>query len=213
MYTNGIYGSSGISYNFANDTQRSGQQENAAQQARQNSARPAMLYTGSNSMAGIAKMVEASLEGVEPDANGKITFEQVRKHKEAMQEEFSEQVKADLKELGVAEDIEFRLVANPTSGGIEVVTDHEDKALIEKYFKANPEMAEKFNKIEMLGNLDRAKQYQGLPPGQMKKDFQMQAMDYFLGNAQNNGMSMASGMMDFSAAGSSFLMGGLNRMV
>lgn len=213
MYTSSIDRVDGLSYsglkNDSRTTDSSSSNEAAATRAQ---ARRAAMYTGNNTMAGIAKQVESALEGVTADSNGRITFQQVAEHKKKLEAEFAEDVKKDLRALGVDENIEFRLVSD-NNNGVSVVSDSKDSALIERYFKANPEMVERFNKIEMLGNFDRARQYQNKPITDMRKEIQMQAVDTFMGAAQGNGMSMASELMDFSAYGYSAGMYGVNLSV
>ncbi len=212
MYTSSIDRIDGLSYSsLRNESRTTGSETDETAVARQQ-ARRATMYTANNTMSGIARQVTAALEGVEPDSNGRITFQQVADHKKALEEAFAEDVKADLKELGVDEDIEFRLVAD-NAGGVAVVSDHPDAELVERYFKANPEMVERFNKIEMLGNFDRAREFQSRPITDMRKEIQMQAVDAFMTSASDNGMSMMSELMDFSASGYTSDMFGLNLSV
>ncbi len=210
MYTSGLSTSEGLAYSGLKNESATGESAASESSTSRITARRASMYTGSsNTMAGIAREVEAALSGVEPDKNGRITFQRVAEHKKAREEEFANQVKKDLLALGVDEDIEFRLVSN-SSGGVSVVSDHEDAAMVERYFKANPEMAEQFSQIEMLGNFDRARQYQSKPVSDMRKEIQMQAVSAFMNTAQGNGMSLVSELMDFSSSGYTAGMFGLS---
>lgn len=213
MYTSSIDRVDGLSYTgLRTDTRAS--ENNSAQEAEKPRAqlRRASMYTGNNTMSGIAREVEAALAGVEPDANGRITFKQLEEHKKTKEADFAEKVKSDLRALGVDEKIEFRLVSD-NNGGVSVISDHKEAALIERYFKANPKMVEEFNKIQMIGNFDRARQFQDRPITDMRKEIQMQGAALFMNSAMTNGMSLASELMDFNEAGFTAGMYGLSRTI
>lgn len=213
MYTTSIEKLDGIAYSGLRTDNKAADSATAKETAAERTAaRRATMYTGSNTMAGIARQVETALANVQPDSNGRITFQQVADHKKKLENDFAEEVKKDLRALGVDENIEFRLVS-VSGGGISVLSDHEDAAMVERYFKANPEMVERFNQIETLGNFDRARQFQNRPITDMRREIQMQGVEVFMSAAQGNGMSLASELMDFSASGYSAGMFGLNLTV
>lgn len=213
MYTNSIDRVDGITYSGLRNEPRTTDETSSESTVSRQQARRASMYTGgTSSMAGIARQVQAALAGVEPDSNGRITFKQVEEYKKTQEASFAEDVKSDLRELGVDEDIEFRLVSDG-KGGISVISDHPDADLVERYFKANPEMVDRFNSMEMLGNFDRARQFQDRPVTDMRKAIQMEGVAAFMSAAQGNGMSLVSELMDFSAAGYTAGMFGLNLSV
>lgn len=210
MYTESIFPTYGSAYNLRQDSKSSeaGAKEGLRGE-RRSIARFSSASLGRN-MDEIADNVTSLLSDI--GGNGKVTFAKVKEYKEKLEKEFSEKMKKDLLELGVDKDIEFRLVAQQ-NGGVAVVSDHKDKALIEKYLKANPDMAKKFTKIEMLGNLDRARAYQGVPMSQVSKEIQLDAVNTFFTAAAANGMGMASLMMDLGPGGYTSGMAGLNLRV
>ncbi|GFM33670.1 hypothetical protein LN040_01595 [Desulfovibrio subterraneus] len=213
MYTSSIDRIDGLSYSGLRSDSRT--TENSSTQEAEKTrvqARRASMYTANNTMSGIAREVEAALAGVEPDSNGRITFKQLEAHKGKMESEFAEKVKTDLRALGVDEKIEFRLVSD-NNGGVSVLSDSKDAALVERYFKANPKMVDEFNKIQMIGNFDRARQFQDRPVTDMRKEIQMQGAALFMSSAMNNGMSLASELMDFNAEGYTSGMFGLSRTI
>jgi len=216
MYTSPLSSAYGMNFTAPKQNDKTGDAaaETSAQQNTE-SARPRRIsaYTGgASSLSEIKSMINAALKGVEPDGNGRVTFAQLEKHREAMEKEFAEKVKADLRELGVAEDIDFRLVADPSSGKVEVVSNHEDKGKVEQYLKDNPEVVEQFKQIQTIANLDRARQFNGISRADMKRQIQMEALGNFFMSASSNGMGTGSMVMDYFQ-GSASLMNGLNMRV
>ncbi|MFV0420647.1 hypothetical protein [Oleidesulfovibrio sp.] len=218
MYTSSI--SSAYGMNFTANTLKNEKNDEAeaeqaaAKESLENVKRPRVsAYTGgASSMKEIKAMINAALEGIEPSSNGKITFAMLDEHRNKMEKDFAEQVKADLRELGVAEDIDFRLVADPVTGNVEVVSSHADKAKVEQYLKDNPEMVEKFKQIQTISNLDRARQFNGISKTDMKREIQMEALGSFFMSATNNGMGAGSMMMDYFQ-GSASIINGLNMRI
>lgn len=214
MYTSSIRPMAGYTY--------SQNSENAKAQQGAESASESGSSTQSRRFSGVASggvpgdvfmQLRGALDGIEPDANGRITFKQVQEHKKALEEEFTAVVKADLRKLGVDEDINFRLVENPADGKVVVISDHPDKELVEKYLQANPDVVEQFQHIEKLGNLDRARSFQKTPITDIKQSLQTSAVEAFFSAAIDNGMGLYSQVMDLHASGYTSGMAGIQRRV
>lgn len=95
---------------------------------------------------------ESKLKKAIKDASGSAEFDVKLKadlRKLAGGDEFDEKLKADLQALGVSDDAVYRLETDK-KGGVKVVSDYETKAIVEKYFQDNPDMAEKFTKIDSI---------------------------------------------------------------
>ena len=141
-----------------------------------------------------------------------FTFEGIERYRVIKELEFSLKVKEELKELGVAEDIEFRLVAD-TGGNIQVITDHADKAIIEKYIADNPDVAEEIKHIQALSNLKRvSKNAQARNQEDMirlKKSLQAEAVEAFFAMNDNDGKDWFSQIAAFDGSDDSakFMMG------
>lgn len=86
--------------------------------------------------------------------SGRMTRTAISQQKERLEKAFEAQVKSDLKAMGVAEDIDFR-VAVDQSGAIVVNTEHEDKAKVEAYFRDHPQYAQVLKDIEVLSNAQK----------------------------------------------------------
>lgn len=162
--------------------------------------------SSSNTVTGLSldylSQLSAVLREISPNASGKLTFSMVEDYRKDLEEEFSSKVRADLTKLGVDEDVEFRVVTNDKTGGVSVITDSEDKAKIEKYFKDNPDMVKKFQKIQTLSNLEKARKAEGYSAQDVKTRLQMEAMSAWW---SEDGAS--SQIMDFTGGQATFLAG------
>ncbi len=164
------------------------------------------------SMDELKAILELALKGITPDANGKVTFAMLEKHREELGVAFSEAVKADLRELGVAEDIDFRLVVAPVTGEVQVISEHPHKGMVEQYLADNPHMVEQFTQIQAMSNLDRIRRFNGIPSGDIKHQIQMESLNEFFVSANNGGMGAASLLLEY-ADGAASMMTGLNMRV
>lgn len=91
---------------------------------------------------------------------GKITYNKLFAHKEEISASFTEKVKQGLQELGVDPDADFRLSLDD-EGAIKVSSNHKDKAKIEQFFKENPGLAETYNQIQTLNQVEEARKMGG----------------------------------------------------
>lgn len=91
---------------------------------------------------------------------GKITYNKLLAHKEEISSSFQETVKQGLQELGVDPDADFRLSLDD-DGTIKVSSNHKDKAKIEQFFKENPGLAETYNQIQTLNQVEEARKMGG----------------------------------------------------
>lgn len=162
--------------------------------------------SSSNTVTGLSldylSQLSAVLKEISPNASGKLTFSMVEDYRKDLEEEFSAKVREDLTKLGVDKDVEFRVVTNEKTGGVSVITDSEDKAKIEKYFKDNPDMVKKFQKIQTLSNLEKARKAEGYSAQDVKTRLQMEAMSAWW---SEDGAS--SQIMDFTGGQATFLAG------
>ncbi|BFR48338.1 hypothetical protein RVX_R13990 [Nitratidesulfovibrio sp. HK-II] len=162
--------------------------------------------SSSNTVTGLSldylSQLSAVLKEISPNASGKLTFSMVEDYRKDLEEEFSAKVREDLTKLGVDKDVEFRVVTNDKTGGVSVITDSEDKAKIEKYFKDNPDMVKKFQKIQTLSNLEKARKAEGYSAQDVKTRLQMEAMSAWW---SEDGAS--SQIMDFTGGQATFLAG------
>ena len=100
-----------------------------------------------------------------------------------LEQEFAEQVKRELKERGVAEDVDFR-VSLDENGKVKVYSSHKDAKGVQKYFDDNPELAENVADIEAMSSLKNSlgknkEAAAALTPGALRKNLQMESMDIF----------------------------------
>lgn len=91
---------------------------------------------------------------------GKITYNKLLAHKEEISASFQETVKQGLAELGVDPDADFRLSLDD-DGTIKVSSNHKDKAKIEQFFKENPQLAETYNQIQTLNQVEESRKMGG----------------------------------------------------
>ena len=137
----------------------------------------------------------------------RVTFATLNQAKAKMESDFSAKVKADLKKLDVDEDIEFRLVTN-SKGGVDVISDHADKAKIEKYLKDNPSIVTQFQEIQAMSNIEEARKVSGYDVQAMRNRIQVESMvDWFAGSGQS-----VQQLMQYSGSSSLFSAAGLNKV-
>ncbi len=133
-------------------------------------------------------------------ASSAMSAAQLQSYQEDIRTQFEAQMKSDLKQLGVDEDIIFTLQAD-TQGNVVVITDSDDKAVIEQYLDDNPDMANAFVKLEKVtADLEtRASSYNAMAERQR---IQLEAMStWFMSTGSSTTTGSAAADM---FAGSSF---------
>lgn len=132
--------------------------------------------------------------------SGSVTATAISQQKEKLEKAFEAQVKSDLKELGVDENIDFR-VALDQAGNIVINTDSEDKELVEAYFKDNPGYAQVLKDIEVLSNAKRQTSSGVVNLADLRKTLQLQYINNFLLDTTStdgfatNTLSFSNGIM------------------
>lgn len=195
---NGGYGTYGI--DLSTYTGSSSTASSSSKESLSSSASSGNTVTGF-SLDYLARL-SAVLKEISPNTSGKLTFAMVEKHRAQLEEAFSAKVREDLISLGVDKNVEFRLVTNEKTGGVSVVTEHEDKAIIEKYFKNNPDMVKEFQKIQTLSNLEKARKAEGYSAQETRTRLQMEAMSIWWSEE-----GASSQIMDYTANQATFLTG------
>lgn len=151
--------------------------------------------------------VSSTLAGMGLGPNDKVTFSTILAYKDKLQNEFDTKVKDGLKKAGIDENAKFQLVSKE-EGGINVITDHADKAKIEKFFEDNPELVKEFNKIQALNNVEESRKQQQLDVNAIRQRIQIESMTaWFAGTG-----SGVNSIMNFSGGGASFATG-INTLV
>ena len=105
-------------------------EKNSAREYSANAARenPAAASGGKNSHAGMSSNLDtlaSALSGIMDDmnlgANDKISFRTLAEYREKLQNSFTEQVKSDLRELGLDENTKFSLTTGADGTSVNVV--------------------------------------------------------------------------------------------
>lgn len=105
---------------------------------------------GNSSM---AQSILSYLSKIPTGDDGKLSFQDVEDYREELGTLWDAEVMADLQELGVDITQKFPLTYDPATGKVTVSGDHEDKAIIDKYFEDNPDKVGEFETIVQLGKL------------------------------------------------------------
>lgn len=142
---------------------------------------------------------------------------QISSYKKDLQSQFEAQMKSDLRKLGVDEDIKFTLRADK-QGNVTVVTSSEDKAIIEKYLKDNPDMANAFIKLEKVSGESSTPQSQRYDAAAMRQRIQLESMNaWFMGTGMSSNLGGSAAATNFSGGDMAMLnsmgMSGLNKLV
>lgn len=122
----------------------------------------------------IRKQVDEMLEGV-PYTGNKLTMQDVINYRDSKREQLEETIRADLDKLGVDLDQDIDLAYDSSSGLVYCSSDHPDADLINRYFKANPELCEEYAdalKLSRMTSLAEEK----MSPSQMRSALQQQAV-------------------------------------
>ena len=168
--------SSGISF-YQTEAERKAQQEAAAKSGEQEqyvSPGKALLNANSRALNIIRQMKD---DGI------KVNSDSIAEKLTGLEQEFAELVKRELKDRGIADDVDFR-VSLDEEGKVKVYSTHKDVKAVQKYFDDNPELAEKVADIEALSSLKaslgKSKESAAtLSPVALKKNLLMESMDYF----------------------------------
>lgn len=169
-------------------------------------ASAASAYSYGASVSGLGAALSSAMDDMGLSANDRITFRTLMDHRDKMQEEFTAQVKADLKKLGVDENANFRLVSGEDGTGVKVISDDpEAQAAIEQYFKDNPKMASRFDQIQSLNKMDETRKKEQIDVHAIRSRIQLESMTTWYA-------SDTSSAMAFTPQGASAF-SGINTMV
>lgn len=148
-----------------------------------------------SSMSQVREQVESLLENI-PRSNGdKLTFKDLADYKETLEKEWSEQFEADMTKLGVDTSIDIKLSVDSSTGVVTAQTGHPDKAAIDKYFRDNPEMAERFEEGAQLSKLTSTAE-RNLTPSELRQSLSAQSMSiWFESNSSASSLLMGGGMV------------------
>jgi hypothetical protein len=105
------------------------------------------------SKAEIRSQVQEILSGIEPSEGGKVTLDDVVKHRDEQLEGFENKVKQDLVALGVDENIEFTLTRDRSTGQLVASGNHEDIPKVQQYLDSNHELTDVYGHIQTLMNV------------------------------------------------------------
>ena len=179
--------SSGISF-YQTEAERKAQQDasvKAGEQEAYVSPGKALLNTNSRAL-NIIKQMKAD--------GATINSSSISEKLSELEQEFAEQVKRELKERGVAEDVDFR-VALDEDGKVKVYSSHKDAKAVQKYFDDNPELAEKVADIEALSSLTgslSANEKANVDISGLRKNLQMESLEHFFAGLEGSGTGEGS---------------------
>jgi len=127
--------------------------------------------------------------------DGKLSFKDVDDYRAKLAKEWDDEVKKDLKKLGVDVSEKLPLSYDTKTGKITVTGKHKDKATIEKYLADNPDKVEGFKEIIQLGKLTSTAN-SNLSQSQMVQNIQYKAMTWwFADNSDPKTWFSGGGMM------------------
>lgn len=145
-----------------------------------------------------------------------FTFSDIEDYRKKLENDFSNAVRSDMREMGLDEDMQFTLVAD-ASGNIRVISDHADKAALEMYFEDNPEMVDVFKHIQALSNIRKTQQTASALGNSLAKDLkislQAEALTAFFDTMDETGSDYFSQIANFGSNGTTSYLLGLNRKV
>ena len=186
MSISGISSSgSGIAF-YQTEAEKKAQQEAAATGSEKQEAyvSPGKALLNANSRA-IELIQKMKAEGI--TVNSQAISEKLGE----LEQQFAEQVKRELKDRGIAEDVDFR-VSLDEEGKVKVYSSHPDAKAVQKYFDDNPKLAEQVADIEALSGLNSALSKNKaaaatMSPVALRKNLQMESMDLFFAGINGEG--------------------------
>jgi hypothetical protein len=188
------------------------QQANSAA-SKNTSSQSSATGSGSSSQAGasssymsglagtLSMAIKAAMASLGLKDGDRVTFKTIAEARAKMEEEFQAIVKADLKELGVDESVNFRLITGK-DGKVQVQCATDDKKIIEKYLEDNPKVIEEFKKIQALANVEEARKAAGYDPRAIRNRIQVESLVAWFddtGNSVSNMMDYFNGNTMFAA--------------
>lgn len=182
--------SSGISF-YQTEAEKTAQQDAAVKSGEQEqyvSPGKALLNANSRAINIIRQMKE---DGI------KVNSGAISEKLGELEQDFAELVKRELKDRGIADDVDFR-VSLDEEGKVKVYSGHKDAKAVQKYFDDNPKLAEQVADIEALSSLSSSlskskEAASALNPTALRKNLQMESLEYFMAGA--NGED-GGGLMD-----------------
>lgn len=160
--------------------------------------------------------LQKALDAMKQAGYTRFTFNDIEDYRKQLESRFSSAVKSDLKEMGLDPDTEFKLVLD-ADGNFQVITNSDDKALIEQYFADNPKMVDAFKQIQSLSNLKKARQRSPEQAAEytrnMKLSLQAEAVTAFFDATSSGNTDYFSQIAAFGSNGATSYLLGLNQSV
>ena len=169
----------------------------AADATRTNAANCSAMQT----VSAVVELTRAMMEKMGVGKSDRVSFRQINAYRELMEQEFAGQLRKEFDLLGVDPNIVFQLKENET-GGLTVSSDHPDKDKVQKYFDDHPELVKQYNEIQILANLEAARNRMDINPAELKKRLQIENMSKWW-----DAESGASSIMNVSSGGTSWFSG------
>jgi hypothetical protein len=158
-------------------------------------------YSAMQTVSAVVELTRSLMEKMGVGKNDRVSFRQINAYREQMEEEYADQLRRDFALLGVDPKITFQLKENE-KGGLTVSSDHPDKDKVQRYFDDHPEMVKVYKEIQILANLETARNRMDINPAELKKRLQVENMSVWW-HAEGD----ASSIMSVSSAGTSWFSG------
>lgn len=144
-----------------------------------------------------------------PRSGDKLSFKDLFEYRDKLAEELTTQVRGDLETLGVdlSQDVTLGL---DKAGRVVAMAGHPDKALVDQYFKANPDLADRYAealKVNSLANLAQNK----ASPATLRASLQQSSMQAWFADQGAN--SLFSGSLATSMNSWESMFSGISAMV
>ncbi len=138
----------------------------------------------------VNQAIDLAMQELGISSGQRVSFEDISDAREQMEDDFTDEVVEGLAELGLPDDIDFRL-ASDGNGGITVISTHPDKHKIEEYFDKHPELVERFNNIMTLSNVEESRAANNYDPQVMRTQIQMQSLSTWFAEEGSSSSFMA----------------------
>lgn len=162
-------------YNLFGLNGQTGQNASSIASAGNEGKNASAAYT-TPSYSNLNNSLQAVMDDLKLSGNSKISFQTLMDYRDQLNEVFEMELKLGLKEYGVDENVNFRLISKPDGTGVRVITDHADKALVDKFFRDNPAMVRRFEQIQTLDKMEETRKTQGIDLKAIRDRIQLESM-------------------------------------
>lgn len=134
---------------------------------------------------GLVSLTRYAMDAMGLSSDSKVTFTQLNKYREQLEEEFNQTLRQELGKVNVSNVPDFTISMNE-DGSVTINSQSEHREKLQKIFDDNPELVKTYQKIEALSGIDKARESMQIAPHEMRKRIQIEAMSSWWAQSNPN---------------------------